>query len=239
MRNLTQRQRWTVPMVSAAMVAACLAPTTSLAAVPPGGEPIEPAHLPPAALFVGEASDTVTLSAAAGLELRSYAVGDFVPWEVLKENGYGEPEEVVLGSDAVIDQDLEPTAWPADTYHVLESWYDKNGRYVLERTGQHKGQANNAFGWRHAYYDHNMNTNAIQVTTKKYFSYELYQAYRYNYRAVLIHLSCTNTQGCWIIDELTSRVAMDRSTYGSSIFGLVTAYCEGYTRCPSWVHTVK
>lgn len=58
---------------------------------------------------------------------------------------------------------------------------------------------------------------------------------RYRYRTQKARFAC-NLVSCWIAETKIIRTVVDRRQYAGSTYGVVTSYCEGVTRCPSWIN---
>lgn len=169
----------------------------------------------------------------AGDALEGYEVGDVVPIERIEEAGYGR-----------VGEDGDPTtAWgslalPDDRYDIIASWTDPVGALVNERAGYYT-PPNSGFGWRKAHYKHDLSTGAIKTITMKYFSRAPDGGQAIRYRTTMKHILCL-TSGCYVMDTLTARAVVDFKTWDARTFGLVTAYCEGYSgACPYWVKDAR
>lgn len=194
---------------------------------------------PPSSLFEDE--ERVTLVMAGG-EPSELTLGEKVPWHTIKQAGYGIVDPTAMEGTTTSESGYSvATAAPSDRYDILAYWHDKMGRYVLERNGWwDPAYPSDGFGWRKAYYKHDLTTSALKTITGKYWYYENDGGYRWVYRTTMTELTCTYTQGCWVTDRLTARAVWERSNWDGSMFGLVTAYCEGYYgKCPSWVKHSK
>lgn len=201
---------------------------------------------PPSSLFVDE--ERVTLAMAGG-EPTELTLGQKVPWYKIEQAGYGIVDPTAMegtttsmeGTTTSESGYSEAAALPSDRHKILAYWHDKTGLYVLERYGYwDPAYPKNGFGWRKAYYKHDLTTSALKTITGKYFNYDNVGGYRWVYKTTMTELTCTYTQGCWVTDRLTALASFERSNFDGSMFGLVTAYCEGYYgKCPSWVKNSK
>ncbi|WP_018505844.1 hypothetical protein [Parafrankia discariae] len=128
---------------------------------------------------------------------------------------------------------------PDPRYAVVASWTASTGDTVYLRQGSWNGT--NGWGYAKVTAYHNLNEAAVRATTLyPKVVRELGPTTR-RFETPVQHVSCRGKwifRSCKVTETVTVMVAVDfrRFKQGGGSFGVVTAFCDGYTpKCPDWV----
>jgi hypothetical protein len=120
---------------------------------------------------------------------------------------------------------------PNNPYQIVATWNDNTGKALSMRWGSA------SWGWLKVSNKHNLTTAAARTTTKYPESRVVESASAIRYRTPVHRVECAlGGFACRIVETKTVRVIANpiRLTDGEAK-GVITAYCEGVTWCPSWV----
>lgn len=130
-------------------------------------------------------------------------------------------------------------------YSTVTTWLDNAKRTVWLRYGWTTTNKGGGFGLNKIVLWHNINANVAREVTKHPRHKKYISGQKYNYDAIVYRHICTGKgwfRTCKTIDFVTVIVSVDFRTDPKNFkgtFGVVTAYCVGYTpRCPDWVRRV-
>lgn len=132
-------------------------------------------------------------------------------------------------------------------YSPVTTWLDSAKRTVYLRYGWTDPKKGGGFGLNKIVLYHNMSINVAREVTKHPVHRRYISGQKYNYDAIVYKHVCQGWgifRTCKTVDFVTVVVSVDFRTspapkQWSGPFGLVTAYCQGYTpRCPDWVKRV-
>lgn len=156
-----------------------------------------------------------------------------------RAHGVSDPE-AALRLRAIPETPTPPPGGSSPWYSIIATYHDADSRTVPVRTGFSDGQTDgHGGGFQHACLDHNMcDMTPIQVAvdgnppTGMSGSYEQYEAY-------IVNNEDDSIDADIVVYASQSRTGPDGDGTPDGLpFGVVTAYCNGYTDCPEWVNSV-
>lgn len=151
--------------------------------------------------------------------------------------------EEVAAATSIHSLGIQPTRTfdvataPSGSYATVSTWNDRQGRFTRLRLGYWTGSS--GFGYTKVKNYHNLTVAALKATTKNYTSHWVESGPTRVYLAPVNHISCSGWwifRKCKVIETTVVRlIHSNRTLSDGGYFGVVTAYCSGYTRCPDWV----
>lgn len=142
--------------------------------------------------------------------------------------------------------DTEPTEYDPNAqlgdpkYRVVATWKDRFNRTIYLRAGYNTVVDYRGFGLAHMWGKHNVTTAVARTVTKTDTRPDYVSGEKWNFDAKAQRWLCSGWgfwSSCKLTGNINVRVAHDfrhAKPYPGS-FGIVTAYCTGYVRCPDWV----
>jgi hypothetical protein len=125
-------------------------------------------------------------------------------------------------------------------YSINATYHDADNRTVPYRTGFSDSQTGgHGGGFMHACMDHNLCTEyPVQVAVDGQPPTGMSGSY-YQYEAYVVDNSDDSIVADIVVYQSPSRVGPDGDGTPDGLpFGVVTAYCIGYTDCPEWVNSL-